>query len=481
METKIIDPLTVFGEVLTTQMTAVAQVDAVYGLRSKTDVEVFTDGSSGSVDVTDSTTGKEFRCQTGTTVGGYGLVRCKRQLKYRPGSGMVFRYTARFSSPAKDGAQRAGPVGVGTELSFGYDGLRFGILHRTGGKQEIRTLTISAAGNNDTLSVTLNGTAFPVVLSSATTTKLVAKQIAATSFTGWYASHNGSTVIFISTTVGAKTGTYSLSSNGTAAGTFAQTGAGIAVVDSWTYKENWNAQPGFPIDPQKGNVFQIKAQYLGYGSIEFYIEDKITGRFVLVHQIQYANANTGPSLYVPSMATGVFAASLGSTTNLITYSASMASFIEGQKLPLRNPYGKIFSKSSVGTTLTNILSIRVRRDFAGIANLSEMFPLNIDYAVDGTKPAECYLYLNPTVAGNQDWTYIDQTNSVCDYDTAGTTVTEGSDTQLLHASGVSKDGVSIVGAKDLDIRLEAGDVICLAVKATSGTTDVTASISWQED
>lgn len=485
---QITEPLSVFGEMLTVHPTPEVQIDATHGLRSVTDTEVFTSG--GTATVVNSGTGYEFKCTTGTSVGGYGLIRSRRFVKYRPGQGAYLRLTARWPTvPPVLGTARAGGVATGTELSFGYSGGVFGILYRTGGLLECRTLTLSAgAGGNETVTVTLNGTAFQVAVTSGSAAA-TATQIAAGTFTGWLAYQNGSTVLFVAQSVGAKSGTYSLSSTGTTAGTFAQTIAGVAVTDTFVPQTSWNVDKcdgrtdsGFLLDPAKGNVFQIQFQYLGYGEIIYSIEHPGTGRFHPVHRIQYSNANTAPSLLQPALKVGWFAASLGSTTDFSLLGASAMGGVEGEIYPLRNPYGQDNSKSSVGTTLTSIISIRNRSIFAGAINVDEVLVKLASVAVEGTKPAIVEVWLNATLGGTPNWTYNDEANSTVEYDTAATTCVTNSSAQLVATLSLAKSASDTISFSDFgNVRLNRLDVLTIAVKATSGTTDVTAGFIWIEE
>jgi hypothetical protein len=478
-------PRTAFGEMSVAEETPTVQIDAIEGLRTDL-VETFT-GVSGTTSIKDDHGGREFEMTSGTNAAGYGLIRSKNVIRYRPGQGALIRFTARFGTPAALCAMRAGGVNIGTELSFGYNGTQFGILHRTAGRQEIQTLTISAgATGNETLTLDLDGTSYTISLTSGTAAHNAYEIVADDSFSATHdAFQNGDTVIFVSLTVGPKTGSYAFSSTGTAAGTFAETANGVAVTDSFINQEDWNittltgTSDPFILDPSKGNVYQIRYQYLGYGQICFCVEDPATGQFIGVHSIDYANANTVPHLDVPFFKVGWFVANLGGTTDLNIHGASGYGAVEGKIINNKNPSGHANSKTSIGTTSTNVIQFRVRRTFNGYVNLSEVFPQQVYFAVDGTKPAICEIHLNPTINGEPNWTYHDANNEIIEYDTAATTLTT-TNTEIAEIA-VGKTGTVSINLADLGVKLVPTDVICLAVKATSGTTDATASLTWIED
>lgn len=484
------NPTTAFGEVLVANNTPEVQIDASTGLKTQQEVETFV-GTTGSVTVEDTGAGYEWRCQTGTDVGGYGLVRSQGALVYKAGQGSVFRFTARFDEGIALSTMRAGAIGVGNELSFGYSGTTFGILRRTSGKLEMRRLTLSAAATgNETATITLNGTEYTVSLTNGSTVHNTNEIAAATYGGAWIATGNDSTILFIAQSVGAKSGTYSFSSTGTAAGTFSQVAAGAAVSDDFIPQTSWNVNKcdgsgpfAMTLNPQNLNVYEIKYQYLGAGNIDFAIENPADGRFVVVHRVQYAGNYQTPSITNPSYKVGLFAASLGSTTNLNVYGASLAAFLQGPEIETKNPDGHANSITGIGTTSTNILSIRVRQEINGIIQLKEVLPHLLSYAGEGTKPIQFNVLLNPTLAGDPDWQYHEgnTTDTIVEImDTSVTVSHNNGVTQEVANPVIGKSGNGIVDLEALGIRLRRGDVLTVAGNATSGTADLTASIIWKE-
>ena len=56
------------------------------------------------------------------------------------------------------------------------------------------------------------------------------------------------------------------------------------------------------LNPQTGNVYQIRLPYLGFGTVEFSVMDPISGEFVVVHRIRWPNSKTAPSVQNPTFA-----------------------------------------------------------------------------------------------------------------------------------------------------------------------------------
>lgn len=232
------------------------------------------------------------------------------------------------------------------------------------------------------------------------------------------------------------------------------------------------------IDQTKGNVFQIRYQWLGFGMLYFYMENPVTGKLICVHKIQYANANTVPSIFNPSLPLFAEVVNTTNATNIKLETSSMAAFVEGRSVILGPKNSIDNTKASIGTTENNIVTIRNKATFASKTNRVGVMLSLMGAAVDGTKPAICRIIKNATLGGSPSFTDISVNTSVIDYDTAGTTISGG---QALFTFPLAKaDGFS-EPAKDLDIEIDPGDTLTLSAKATSGTTDVTAAFSWVED
>jgi hypothetical protein len=273
--------------------------------------------------------------------------------------------------------------------------------------------------------------------------------------------------------------------NGTSFGVFKTSGS----VTEWISQSSWNSDlmdgsktasnpSGALLDKEKGNVYQIKYQWLGYGKLSFFIEDSGTGDFVMVHSIKYANNNTVPSLRNPSFPIAWRSENTTNNTDITIKGASCVGEVEGKVVYLGPENSVPNSKTNVGSSFTNILTIRNKSTFASQDNKTPCFIRKYTIAVDGTKPAEFELVKNATIGGTPSFTDVSTNTSLIDYDTAGTTVTGGIN---LDTIALSKDGATNVTIENGDLDIEPGDTITLAVRSTSSTTDVSVSIKWVED
>jgi len=478
-----------FGELITAGLTPRVQIDAIHGLLD-TDVETFS-ATGGAV----AATNNMFTCTTGTSVGGYGVIRSKRLAGYRDGLGLRARFTAKFSTPAALSLQWAGLLTSENGLNFGYNGATFGITRRIAGATQIVRLTLTngttGAGN---ITVTLNGVAFTVAAAGALSTTATAELIAESGvFTGWTSStsptSDGATVTFIQSTPAAAAGAYTVSGTGTV-GTFATLQVGVANDDTTGFvaQTDWNVDvmdgsnsasnpSGILLDQTKLNVYEIIYAFLGAGVINWRIMTQ-DGHFVSVHRTAYPNTAIIPSQTNPTFRIAWTAASLGSTTALTVQGASGAIFIEGAVVASRDPYGAKATLTT-GTTEYVALALRVRGEFTSKINLREVFPNLLTAGVEtSNRVVNISVYVNPIMTGTVNWSYVDQARSVVEKATPTAITPSGG--RFVAGTVAATGAASSINLKELDLQLEPGDVLVIAAATVSGATSTAFTINWQE-
>lgn len=380
--------LTAFDELATSQLDGVLQETFSYNINTRKFTTVV--NGTGTADIFNRT----LRVQTGTTTGSDCMVESRKKAKYRPGLGLLARFTGVFSEPDSNGTMIIGVGDTDDGFFFGYNGLNFGVLHRN-------------------------------------------------------------------------------SSSG-------------VVVDTWIYQANWDAdkadgtQALANMDWQTGIVFEIRFQFLGYGQIKFYVEDSVhPGALILVHSIDYNGQNTNPSLSNPTLPFCSYVENGAGTANLSIRTASCGFFVEGKSKNLGEIVSFSNSKSGIGSTETNILTWQNKTSFASVTNKSLVFPqfLNVS-TIGGTKPTTIKVILNPTLGGTPSYTDIDTNTSVSAYDTAGTTITNGS----VYTTFVlgKEDTVNLDLAK-YNIFIDPGDILTVSASTPSGSVEVFVSITVRED
>ncbi len=419
---------------------------------------------------------------TGAAANSSGTFLTKDVVTYRPGQGIVSRFTAIFTPGVANSSQIIGIGDHGEGFFFGYNGASFGVMSRKDGLPEIRTLTVTTASSDaEDITITLDGDAkSDVTVTASGVITTTCNEIAAADYSdvgdGWDAIAVGDTVVFTSWTDATKTGTYSLSSATSAVGTFAQTLAGVTAVDTWVAQASWNGADkfdgngitGVTLDPTKGNVFAIKFQFLGFGAIHFFIEDPDDGEFHRVHTIEYSNANTTPSLNNPSLPLCGSVRNGSNTSNLTMSTASVSAFGEGV-LELIGPRRGVDAAITLGATAaeTPITTIRSTEVFKGTLNRTTSKILLIGASADHTKPVGVKFYLNAVLTGSS-FSSIDS-NSTIQQDTAATAFSGG---VYLFTIELGKDGNEILDVTDddFDFIFQPGDSLTATIAPKSGNS-----------
>jgi len=491
IEVEIHGPRLPFGAIHTEKLTPIFQSDPIYGVNS---TECLTTTSSGG---TATTASGMYKVSTGTNSGAAATLQSRKRLRYRPGQGLVGRFTGLWSAPIASAYQLIGFGSAESGVYFGYQGTTFGILHVTGGVREIQTLTVTTGSTStNNYQVTLNGVSTNVTATSNSSTVKTAYEISKGTYAGWTAIQRGSTVIFVSSSAGNKTDTFSIAQSGAgtpAAGSFVETVAGVASTDNFIAQSTWNGDKldgtgssGVTLDPTKGNVFQIGIQYLGFGAITFEVEVTPTNAnnaiFTTVHTLKIPNTRTTPSLSQPSFPFTMTAYSTGSTTDVSVSCGSFAGFIEGDK-KLTGPRQTYTYSSTAVTTGAYYCLATIRNDltFASRANQAVVNLVSCGFAHDDTTPVTFYLIRNATLVGTPNFALYDSTASCTSVDTAATTCTVSNNNQIVFSMPVGDNG-SVAFAFTDEITLQPGETLTLAAQTVTGTATYTnISLNTRED
>lgn len=503
LEIALHSPLNPFGSINVENLLPLVQSDAVHGLNTyemtestglSFEANAPTPGTSSGTNVAANNL---FTSATGTTQYSFATIQSVLRARYRPGQGLVARFTALWSAPV---ASSIVVAGVGTSESgffFGYNGTSFGILHSTGNRREIQTLTISAAATTGgTIIMRLNGLDYTVTIPTSTTTTRTAYDISKQTYPGWITEQIGSTVIFLANSVGNKAGTFSLT-RGTALvvdGTFAETLAGSTSADTWIPQESWNTDvmdgtgaSGVTLDKTKGNVFQIGIQYLGFGAIVFQVEAALSPNnptWITVHVIGAQNSRTSVTQTQPTFPFTMAAYSAGSSTNVSVSVGSFAIFLEGQKRligPRMTYYREAASYvGSTAATYYPMITIRNQLVYTGIANQTLVNLLSVAAAHTDNTVVTIFLIKNATLVGPVNFAPWSTSSATC-ADVGATTCTFSSNEQIIFAFPIGSGGSDNFGFTD-EIVLQPGETITIAARAVSGTTPfLSVSLNTRED
>ena len=422
----ISEPSTGFGELLVSQNSVQAQGDFVYNTMND---QIFVSSSfaGGSV----SFAGGMCELNSGTDPSGSATIQTRRGLKYRPGQGSLMRATGLFDTPDAGNAQF---LGLGTAESgyfIGYFGTNFGILHSETGQREVRKLTVTSGASSGNVTVTLDGDSIVVPVVGGGKTTQTAYQLSLADYSqvgkgGWLASAISSSVYFISARSNdTSTGSYSVAGS-SIVGSFSQTKAGENQTNTFIPSASFNVDTidglgpsRMNIDPQKGNVYQIEYQYLGFGNAFFSIEDPETGKFAPVHIIKNANNRTTPVLKNPNASILVTSANIGGTTSKTAKTVSMSSFVEGQIKELDPKFSKSVAVPSLNdTSFLPLAIIKANRIFNDESCFGEIDLTRFAISNETTvKTLEIAFFRNVQLTGDVNLEYVDEANSIASFAT----------------------------------------------------------------
>jgi hypothetical protein len=488
LETAIHSPILPFGSVHTENIIPVFQTDAVYSLNP---LQIESGSTfSGTTSVLDS----KFVCTTGTTIYSQAYIQSRKRLRYRPGQGIVGRFAGFFSHGVTNSYQLAGFGHSEDGVYFGYSGSSFGIFYTSHGKREIQKLNITTPSTTaENVTVVLNGFSSSVAVTNNNNIYRTAYELSLGRYSGWKVYPESSSVVFVSDAVGNKAGSFSFIAS-TAVGNFSEILAGTSSTELFISQSDWNGDKmdgngnsGIRLNPQRGNVYQMGIQYLGFGAITFQIESAFEGNnpdWISVHTLEIPNQRELPSFGNPSFPFTMAVYSAGSTSNLSASISSFAGFIEGKIKLHGNRYSYSNTISTAGpTNYQALFTIYNRRSFKGRSNQSVINILDVSVALKHNQPGSFFLIRNGTLSGNVDFEqYDDFSNSMID--TSATTVSITSQQMIVWVGNLAETS-NIYKNFDLDseeITLQPGEWITLACRTSGGTATYAAgSINTRED
>lgn len=469
---------TSYGEMSVAQNYPSLQVEPVYGIFPESFQSLAFSGATAAIYE------REFELQTNTTSGAYAEIVSKKSLNYKAGYGNVARFAARFPSGGVENSnQFVGLTNTESEIGFGFSGESFGIWYQYSGSSEIRRLNLtSAATGPETANLNINGESFSIPITGLTT-QVNAYEISrflttgASDFYSWQNTNN----IYVAYEIdGPKTDTYSYSSAGSSSGSWSVISSGAYKVGQFIPQTSWN------IDTRTGSVFsernlyQINYQNISYGGIKFSIENSETAEFEPVHIIKNSNGNSlNNPIANPYLHLGMYSESLGSTENIKTYCSSFSAFTQGQILITKST-NSISNTKTVGTTLTNLFTIRNKRMINSILNHSEIQPLIITSFTEANKGVIIKLILNASVSGIRNFNNVNSA-LISEYDIVGSSVSESVGTELLTLI-VPPNSSQVLCLEPLNLRILENSTLTVAAKLIgTSASDTSASLVWYED
>lgn len=470
---------TAFDELSVAELTPVFQYNFNYNINP----ELFSIKNNHGSAVIENSLAK---LSTGAVANQSSTINSLRAIKYASGQGTVSRLSGVFTTGVIGSTQLLGIGDAEDGLFFGYDGAQFGIVKRSFGQSEVRILTITTASTTaENITITLDGDIASVPVTASGNTTITANEIASFDYSnigrGWETHIGSSAVIFISYDTSIRNGTYSLAGT-TAVGAFVQTVAAVPAVDDWTPQTEWNKDKAdgtgvLPaMDFTKGNVFQVRFKWLGFGPVDYAIENPGNrGEFIKVHTIPYLNENVIPTVSNPNMQICAAVENTSNASDIVLKLGSVSGFVEGkvQNTLFRNGYT---ASRTIGiATEEPVLTLRNLVLYNGKRNKN---PIRVSFSSissDGNKGVIFRYIINAELV-DAVYQLIEPSISVALIDETAVSYLEG-DEQF--GIGLERIGHELVALGSEDILLGPGDSITItAVSASSN--EVTCSFNWQE-
>ena len=462
--------VTAFGELSVAEVTPVVQISAQYGKEDDLNI-VNSDG--GTYTLEDG----NYLVSSGTNPLGLSSLNTKKQLTYKPGQGITGRWSSFFDSQVENSLQASGLISSEDAFAFGYLGLDFGIIRAFGGVVEAQELTITTAGSG-TLTFVINNIGYDIPISGDENNNAweIAEYFRVNPAENYIVTSNENTVFMMNRVPGPQ-GVFTYTGGGSFAGTYDQINAGVDLSLELIKQEDWNGVNVDWLNPQFGNVYQIKFGYLGYSGINFYIKEPVTNTYVLVHTFEYGNTATKPIVRNPTFRIGWVSRNLGSTTNLTVGGASAMVGNEGKIVNDNAPRGIENALVGVGPTQTNIITIRNRFHFGGIINRAQIIPLLLSASTDSAKGAFFRITAGANFGAALDFKYLDKQNSIVEYALDNVPVSGG---RFLASFVVTSAG--LVLSDDFLSRIEPDEYFTISCSNIGGgTSDMICGVTIVED
>ena len=477
-----------FGDMVTVRPNPKIQLMFPYSIDTAPIIK-YTHGS-GSV----SSTNSQAVLSSGTTTLSDAAIASKDFVTYEPGAGGIARFTFGCTTDNSSGTYQQ--VGIGTQedgFFFSYHADDMHIMLRNGGRRDQRTLTLTnEATATGSVDISLDGVVHSVPISTQNPgeTNATAREIASYDWnanSSYLAYAEGNVVSFVAQRTGEKTGTFNFDPGSSGiVGSLDQQVVGVAETIKTISRSDWNIDKAdgsgvLPsIDWSKGNVYQIRYQWLGYGNIYFYVENPNSGRMAAIHMEQYSNANTIPSLHNPSLQFLANVTNYNTNLNVSAFVGSVYAGVEGGSgQPYGNRVSNTFTKSIGNANYENIVSLRSPRYLEGTSNRSVISVLRV--TITSSAGADFKIIRNGQLSGEANWVSVN--NKLLQHDTSVADYTDSTGQVIIGDRTEQKGRLQIssldFGSEEI-LKIYPGDVINVVGKSDTGTTSAGVALNWVE-
>jgi hypothetical protein len=246
------------------------------------------------------------------------------------------------------------------------------------------------------------------------------------------------------------------------------------------------------LDLSKAQILIFDYQWLGIGRVRLGFD--IDGIVYYVHQFLHANIIT--SVYMTSanlpVRAEIYNDGVAAGPDTFEFVCSQISSEGGFDDTLGNQWSANIGRTPLGvTTLVPVLSARAKAAGPnGVRNKGQIILKLVD-VIASDNSALVEIYLNPTLGGGGTaWTARDAARSIAEFDVGSTTISGGFlvDSFYVPAGGGGPFSSGGSGSASPFRKFplvytpltNTQDIVTVAVASTAGTSNVNASITWQE-
>ena len=487
MRVAITSPITSFGEISTAQNCPVIQHDFVYEINPNC-FQVY-EQNGGTV--------RQANGMAVCTTAGYtnnsATIRSRRVLRYHAGQGCMGRFTAKYDQPQSGNVQIVGFGNPESGMFIGYENTTFGILYVSANIRELWQITVNETSNDSQeITVVLGGVPYTVPVTAGTNQAVTAWDIAShdytTSVPGWVMSAIGSTIYVGCLCAGAIQDDFSISFPVSGQADITKLWSGSSATTVFIPQNDFNIDvmdgtgstsnpSGALINPQNGNLYYVKFQYLGFGYMEFGIEDPTSTNTIPIHRIFYANRNASPNLSNPTLPFVVSSRNTTCNNSISVSSASCVGVIQGTVKNLGTLTSYTNYNTNISTVPTHIFTVRSMFIYKNRFNLVNIVPIMLNVCNFGDTFVQLDIIRYGTSDNNANFQNQDE-NSVAEFDTSAMTITGG---QIKYSTGVCPGQNMTINLKELDIVIEQNTTLSLVANTLSGTASMSCSLTYAED
>jgi hypothetical protein len=423
-----------------------------------------------------------IKLNTGTTVNSYSEFKSKQYLNYQPGFGVCVRFSAIFDTQITDNPTEQ-DICLGDDensLGFYYTNNDMNIrLRRTGQFEKYNIDVVSPPTISDNILLTLNNIVYTIPVTASTDNCQTAIEIynflvSNVTFNTLFDIYLYGNQINIVCVESKPLSTFSIDIGTTGSNiVLNRINQGVSRQEILISRNKWNIDKcdGTGILPVinwgNGNVYQIKFQWLGFGNLEFFIENPETSEFILVHKHIHANTSNLPSMSNPSFQFMTKSQNLNNTVNITT---SLCSVLVSNNISnYINPYGNVLNHlttKTIGTTEENLISFYNPLNINGITNKSPIKIIKI--IITSSKASNFKIYKNNIIHVNSSW---DKSGKIY-FDESSTTSSQGD--LILIERNEKQDKIQLLPISNIQNEIfviNPGDIITF-----TGISDVTGNI-----